>query len=233
MALRPCKSLSQEPYDLMLLDINMPTMSGMEVLRRMRHVAALCSFQGHHVLRHFFSRRTGPAAERRGRRLLDQAVQPGATAAQGPGGPQAQGGPGPLRPAQPPSAGRQCRAGTQPEQQGQRPEPDPQRPGADPGPARGPSRYDVRRPSASACSATAVAWPSKPRKLPNFAGQIDDNFIEMLECCAPLHDIGKVGLPDHILLKPGKLTPEERIVMQAHTIIGSDTLQGSRIRITA
>jgi response regulator RpfG family c-di-GMP phosphodiesterase len=61
--------------------------------------------------------------------------------------------------------------------------------------------------------------------LPNFAGQIDENFIEMLECCAPLHDIGKVGLPDHILLKPGKLTPEERIVMQAHTIIGADTLK--------
>src|SRR5207247_5024048 len=47
----------------------------------------------------------------------------------------------------------------------------------------------------------------------------------MLEFCAPLHDIGKVGLPDHILLKPGKLDPDERILMQAHTIIGSDTLQ--------
>ena len=35
--------------------------------------------------------------------------------------------------------------------------------------------------------------------LPSFAGQIDANFIQMLECCAPLHDIGKVGLPDHIL----------------------------------
>ncbi len=69
------------------------------------------------------------------------------------------------------------------------------------------------------CLATEAA------KMPNFAGQIDDNFIEMLECCAPLHDIGKVGLPDHILMKPGKLTVEERIVMQAHTIIGSDTLR--------
>ncbi len=60
---------------------------------------------------------------------------------------------------------------------------------------------------------------------PGFASQIDQNFIEMLECCSPLHDIGKVGLPDHILLKPGKLTPDERILMQAHTIIGADTLQ--------
>jgi HD-GYP domain-containing protein (c-di-GMP phosphodiesterase class II) len=47
----------------------------------------------------------------------------------------------------------------------------------------------------------------------------------MLECCAPLHDIGKVGLPDHILLKPGKLTADERILMQTHTTIGADTLQ--------
>jgi response regulator RpfG family c-di-GMP phosphodiesterase len=59
----------------------------------------------------------------------------------------------------------------------------------------------------------------------NFASQVDGNFIQMLECCAPLHDIGKVGLPDHILLKPGKLDADERIIMQAHTIIGGDTLK--------
>ncbi len=57
-----------------------------------------------------------------------------------------------------------------------------------------------------------------------FADQIDSNFIDMLECCAPLHDIGKLGLPDHILLKPGKLTADERMLMQAHTIIGAETL---------
>jgi HD-GYP domain-containing protein (c-di-GMP phosphodiesterase class II) len=62
-------------------------------------------------------------------------------------------------------------------------------------------------------------------KSATFAGQIDRHFVEMLECCAPLHDIGKGGLPDHILLKPGKLTPEERVLMQAHTIIGADTLK--------
>jgi response regulator RpfG family c-di-GMP phosphodiesterase/tRNA A-37 threonylcarbamoyl transferase component Bud32 len=59
---------------------------------------------------------------------------------------------------------------------------------------------------------------------PAFATQIDANFIELLECCAPLHDIGKVGLPDHILLKPGKLDESERILMQSHTIIGAETL---------
>jgi response regulator RpfG family c-di-GMP phosphodiesterase/serine/threonine protein kinase len=60
---------------------------------------------------------------------------------------------------------------------------------------------------------------------PGFAGQIDENFIRMLECCAPLHDIGKVGIPDHILLKPGKLDQDERIIMQTHTTIGANTLE--------
>jgi response regulator RpfG family c-di-GMP phosphodiesterase len=61
--------------------------------------------------------------------------------------------------------------------------------------------------------------------LPGFSGQIDPPFIEMLACCAPLHDIGKVGVPDHILLKPGRLTEEERLVMQRHTVVAAETLQ--------
>lgn len=61
--------------------------------------------------------------------------------------------------------------------------------------------------------------------LPAFESAIDGSFIQMLECCAPLHDIGKVGLPDHVLLKPGKLTLDERRIMQTHTTIGADTLQ--------
>ena len=60
---------------------------------------------------------------------------------------------------------------------------------------------------------------------PGYAGQIGDGFIDMLVCCAPMHDIGKIGLPDHILLKPGKLTTDERIVMQTHTTIGAGTLK--------
>jgi HD-GYP domain-containing protein (c-di-GMP phosphodiesterase class II) len=59
---------------------------------------------------------------------------------------------------------------------------------------------------------------------PAFAGQVDAGFIQMLECCAPLHDIGMLAVPDHLLLKPGKLEPEERIALQAHTTIGADTL---------
>jgi len=58
----------------------------------------------------------------------------------------------------------------------------------------------------------------------SFASQIDLAFIEMLACCAPLHDIGKASLPDHILLKPGKLLPDERLLMQTHTTVGAEML---------
>ncbi len=62
--------------------------------------------------------------------------------------------------------------------------------------------------------------------LPTLANALDPSLIQRLEECAPLHDLGKVSLPDHILLKPGKLTDEERLLMQSHTILGAETLQG-------
>ena len=49
--------------------------------------------------------------------------------------------------------------------------------------------------------------------------------IDLIVRSAPLHDIGKVGIPDSILLKPGKLTPEERAIMQTHTTLGSAALE--------
>ena len=60
---------------------------------------------------------------------------------------------------------------------------------------------------------------------PAFAPVLDPIFIRTLEDCAPLHDIGKAALPDHILNKPGPLEPNERLAMQAHTTIGADTLR--------
>jgi putative two-component system response regulator len=57
-----------------------------------------------------------------------------------------------------------------------------------------------------------------------FRAALDDKTIEMLYKSAPLHDIGKVGIPDAILLKPGKLTPEEFEIIKTHTTIGRDTI---------
>jgi putative two-component system response regulator len=48
--------------------------------------------------------------------------------------------------------------------------------------------------------------------------------VQRLEAAAPMHDIGKIGVPDSILLKPGKLTPEEFKVMQQHPGIGARIL---------
>lgn len=50
---------------------------------------------------------------------------------------------------------------------------------------------------------------------------------EMVTQAAPMHDIGKIGIPDRILLKPGPLTPDEWLVMRSHAEIGADLLAGS------
>ena len=59
---------------------------------------------------------------------------------------------------------------------------------------------------------------------PRFATYLDDKTIDALAKSAPLHDIGKVGIPDHILLKPGKLTPEEWEIMKTHAELGSNAI---------
>jgi putative two-component system response regulator len=59
---------------------------------------------------------------------------------------------------------------------------------------------------------------------PRFADTLDARTIDLLFKSAPLHDIGKVGIPDSILLKPGKLTPEEFEVMKKHTTLGRDAI---------
>jgi putative two-component system response regulator len=65
------------------------------------------------------------------------------------------------------------------------------------------------------------------RKLqhhPRFQEELSDAAIEMIFKSAPLHDIGKVGIPDRILLKPGPLTPEEFEVMKTHTTLGLEAI---------
>ena len=59
---------------------------------------------------------------------------------------------------------------------------------------------------------------------PRFSATLSNKYIEILARSAPLHDIGKVGIPDNILLKPGKLTPEEWEIMKTHTLLGSDAI---------
>ncbi|MDH3402592.1 MAG: response regulator [Acidobacteriota bacterium] len=55
--------------------------------------------------------------------------------------------------------------------------------------------------------------------------EVDELFIEQIEISSALHDIGKVAVPDEILLKPGALDEEETAVMRTHTTIGGDTLR--------
>ncbi len=59
---------------------------------------------------------------------------------------------------------------------------------------------------------------------PRFKDALTDHAINILYKSAPLHDIGKVGIPDSILLKPGRLTPEEFEVMKTHTMLGRDAI---------
>ncbi len=62
------------------------------------------------------------------------------------------------------------------------------------------------------------------RVFPRFKKEINDAFIAIVYKTAPLHDIGKVGVADKILLKPGRLTPEEFEEMKKHTIFGRDAI---------
>ena len=56
---------------------------------------------------------------------------------------------------------------------------------------------------------------------------IDSGFVETIFYSSPLHDIGKVGIPDGILLKPGKLTTDEFDIMKTHALLGGDTLKAA------
>jgi PAS domain S-box-containing protein len=57
--------------------------------------------------------------------------------------------------------------------------------------------------------------------------RLSRSFVRVMAQAAPLHDVGKIGIPDEILLKPGSLTQEERLTMEQHTVLGSKLLAGS------
>jgi putative two-component system response regulator len=60
--------------------------------------------------------------------------------------------------------------------------------------------------------------------LPRYQHQLTPEHIELMAKSAALHDVGKIAIPDHILLKPGKLTAEEFAVMRTHAVRGYDML---------
>ncbi|MBB1075830.1 response regulator [Rhodoferax sp. 4810] len=69
------------------------------------------------------------------------------------------------------------------------------------------------------------ALAERLREHPRFRHYLTTHQIALLFKSAPLHDIGKVGIPDRILLKPGRFTPEEFEIMKTHTTLGRDAIR--------
>lgn len=67
----------------------------------------------------------------------------------------------------------------------------------------------------------------KLQNHPKFKDFLTDEMIDTLFKSAPLHDIGKIGIPDYILLKKGKLTPEEFEIMKTHTTLGKEAIENA------
>ena len=82
--------------------------------------------------------------------------------------------------------------------------------------------------TSGARSTTSRRWPSSCRTTRASGYFLTEPTIELLFKSAPLHDIGKVGIPDRILLKPGRFTPEEFEIMKTHTTLGRDAIQRGR-----
>jgi adenylate cyclase len=66
---------------------------------------------------------------------------------------------------------------------------------------------------------------------PEFRGYLTRERIDLLSSLAPLHDIGKVGVPDQILNKPGALTPDEQMEMRKHPALGRDVILKAEARV--
>lgn len=69
------------------------------------------------------------------------------------------------------------------------------------------------------------------RLRPDYAARVTSSFVQAIGLSSALHDIGKVGIEDGILLKPGPLTPQERERIQYHTIIGEECIRQIQSRI--
>ena len=71
----------------------------------------------------------------------------------------------------------------------------------------------------------------KLREFPRFRDVLTEQYVATLVKSAPLHDIGKVGIPDKILLKPGKLLEEEFEVMKRHAALGHNAIEHAEARM--
>ncbi len=80
------------------------------------------------------------------------------------------------------------------------------------------------------CTFATMLAEQLRRSDPEGHPEITDEFVTNLRVAASLHDIGKVGVPDSVLLKPGRLTTDERAMIERHTLIGASTLQSIRQR---
>lgn len=68
------------------------------------------------------------------------------------------------------------------------------------------------------------ALVTEMRKYPQYKNILDENFLDYITLAAPMHDIGKIKIPDSILLKPGKLTEEEFEIIKTHTTYGGELI---------
>lgn len=71
----------------------------------------------------------------------------------------------------------------------------------------------------------AVRIAEELRKTDKYGRIIDQRYLDALSRAVPMHDIGKVGIPDQILLKPGKLTDAEFEIMKTHSVVGASVLR--------
>ena len=69
------------------------------------------------------------------------------------------------------------------------------------------------------------------RTHPRFEAVLNDHMIELLYKCAPLHDIGKIGIPERIMFKPGKLTDDEIEIIKGHAALGRKAIEGAERRL--
>jgi response regulator RpfG family c-di-GMP phosphodiesterase len=73
------------------------------------------------------------------------------------------------------------------------------------------------------------AIASRLKRLGKYVDELSDSAIAEMVKAAPLHDIGKVGIPDNILKKEGSLTPEEWVIMKTHASLGEEVLQAAKV----